>query len=88
MHSDQLSESSSEYRSKGGKGKGEPLTRLVGHDRTICSANANTLLFIVNETEGWVNANAVDRTPVQQGHDGHQQRSNKRQREIGVDIVT
>ncbi len=39
--------------------KREPLTRLVGHDRIICSANANARLVIVNDTDVWVNANAV-----------------------------
>jgi hypothetical protein len=57
MDSSQLSasESSSEYRA----GCKKSLTRLVGHDRIICSANANAHLDMVNDTEVWVNANAV-----------------------------
>jgi hypothetical protein len=45
------------YKKK--KSQREALTRLVGHDRVICSANADAHLLIVNDTEVWVNANAV-----------------------------
>lgn len=81
MYSGQLSasESSSEYRAGCLKKKKEwerTLTRLVGHDRAICSAYANAHLLIVHDTDVWVNANAVGFTPVEQGHDGHQETSN------------
>jgi hypothetical protein len=57
------SESSSEYRAgclkkKQSVGR-EPLTGEVGNDRVICSANANSQLVIVHDTDVWVNANAV-----------------------------